>query len=96
MDWIFLLVAVVVLIGAVAIVKGKTSATMPEPVVDRPFNDLPEGWLTVADIENVEFRTALRGYEPVMVDEFIERLTREIAERDELIAQLRENQPSAD
>ncbi len=59
-----------------------------EPVYDTYRAQLPDRPLTEADISGARFGVALRGYAMGQVDDLLERLGREIAERDALIAEL--------
>lgn len=61
-----------------------------DPVHDVYRQDLPDDRpLSAADISGLRFGTALRGYAMDQVDDILDRLGREIAERDALIARLR-------
>ena len=58
------------------------------PVYDTYRQDLPETALTPTDIGRLKFGIALRGYAMSQVDDVLDRLAREIAERDARIAEL--------
>lgn len=61
-----------------------------EPVHDVYRQDLPaDRSLTADDIARLRFGITLRGYAMEQVDDVLDRLAREIAERDALIAELR-------
>ena len=60
-----------------------------DPVYDTYRQDLPTGGaLTAEELRKVRFGVTLRGYAMAQVDDLIDRLALEIAERDALIADL--------
>ena len=60
-----------------------------DPVYDTYRQDLPTGGaLTAEELRNVRFGVTLRGYAMAQVDDLLDRLALEIAERDALIAEL--------
>ena len=62
-----------------------------EPVYDTYRQDLPTaGALTAEELKNIRFGITLRGYAMAQVDDLLDRLALEIAERDALIAELAE------
>ena len=62
-----------------------------EPVYDTYRQDLPSGGaLTAEELRNIRFGVTLRGYAMAQVDDLLDRLALEIAERDALIAELAE------
>jgi DivIVA domain-containing protein len=86
--WFFALI-VVVLIGAVAVVASGRWGAMSTAYDDRPDMSVPARQaLTSDDIETVRFGVGLRGYRMDEVDTLIERIAREVAERDRRIADL--------
>ncbi len=86
--WFFTLV-VVLLIGAVAVVASGRWGGMNEAYDDRPDMRVPTNRLLEAgDIESSRFGVGVRGYRMDEVDSLLERLAREIAERDRRIADL--------
>jgi DivIVA domain-containing protein len=86
--WFFGLV-VVVLIGAVAVVASGRWGGMSPAYDDRPDVSLPARQvLSSDDIATTRFAVALRGYRMDEVDGLLERLGRELAERDRRIADL--------
>lgn len=96
MFW-FLLVALVAAVAAVAlIVVGSGDGTghtarggLPEAVPDRAADQLPAHRpLRRADIEELRLPTALRGYRMAEVDEVLDRLGAELAQREARIAEL--------
>ncbi|WP_112244206.1 DivIVA domain-containing protein [Kribbella monticola] len=86
--WFFALI-VVVLIGAVAVVASGRWGAMSTAYDDRPDMSVPARQaLTSDDIETARFGVALRGYRMDEVDTLLERVAREVAERDRRIADL--------
>ena len=62
-----------------------------DPVYDTYRQDLPSGGaLTAEELKNIRFGVTLRGYAMAQVDDLLDRLAVEIAERDPLIAELAE------
>lgn len=62
-----------------------------DPVYDTYRQDLPSGGaLTADELRNIRFGVTLRGYAMAQVDDLLDRLALEIAERDALIAELAE------
>ena len=59
-----------------------------EPVYDTFQPLLPEGPLRADDVRRVRFGVTLRGYAMAQVDDLLERLADEIAQRDARIAEL--------
>jgi DivIVA domain-containing protein len=84
MTWFFAVIVVAV-IGGVAVVAAGRGGTMAESFDDRPDARVPaEGPLTTADLRQVRFGTAFRGYRMSEVDALLDRLA---AERSELPGQ---------
>ena len=82
MEWFIAVVAVAAL-GVAAMVAAGGMGQMSK---DR--QDLPEDPLGSEDIRRLRFGVTLRGYAMAQVDDVLERLAREIAERDATIAAL--------
>lgn len=81
-------VAVAVLaIGAVA-ATGRLGGMAEEPVRDSLRRSLPAHPLGADDVTAVRLGVALRGYSMSQVDELLERLAREVGEREDRIADL--------
>ena len=59
-----------------------------DPVHDTYRQDLPDRPLDPEDIRQLRFGVTLRGYAMAQVDDVLERLAREIAEKDATIAAL--------
>ncbi|MFC0629149.1 DivIVA domain-containing protein [Kribbella deserti] len=86
--WFFALV-IVVLIGAVAVVASGRWGGMAEVYDDRPDVLVPaRRALTADDIESSRFGVGVRGYRMDEVDTLLERVAREVAERDRRIEAL--------
>ncbi|WP_432488029.1 DivIVA domain-containing protein [Kineococcus sp. SYSU DK018] len=79
-----LLVLVLLTVGAVAAVAvGRVGGALGPATSTRPFRGLPEGPVQAADVDEVRFSSALRGYRMDEVDAVLDRLREEIRERDE-------------
>ena len=86
--WFFGLI-VVLLIGAVAVVASGRWGAMGTAYDDRPDMTVPARQaLTSVDIEGARFAVGVRGYRMDEVDTLLERVAREVAERDRRIADL--------
>ena len=78
MMWVLAVVAVVVM-GAAAVVATGRGGGMAEVFDDRPDARVQaEGPLTAADLRQVRFTTALRGYRMAEVDALLDRLAAEL------------------
>ncbi|MFD5421564.1 DivIVA domain-containing protein [Streptomyces sp. NPDC127069] len=87
----FLLIALVVVVAAVtlAVVGGGAEAVLPEAEPDRVADTLPETRPVVReDIDALRLPIAPRGYRMAEVDDVLDRLAAELAERDARIAEL--------
>ena len=85
----FFTVVVVLLIGAVAVVASGRWGGMAEAYDDRPDMRVPaDRQLGADDIESSRFAVGVRGYRMDEVDSLLERVAREVAERDRRIAAL--------
>jgi DivIVA domain-containing protein len=83
---VLLLAAVLFGVAAVAAGRGDALADAPRDGADLGLPaDRP---LLPADLETVRFPMAVRGYRMAEVDETLDRLAVELAERDERIAEL--------
>ncbi|WP_435866077.1 DivIVA domain-containing protein [Streptomyces xinghaiensis] len=90
MFW-FLLIALVVVVAAVtlAVVGGDDGAALPDAEPDRLADPLPLSRpVSRADVETVRFPVAVRGYRMTDVDDVLDRLAAELAERDARITEL--------
>ncbi|HET9872436.1 MAG TPA: DivIVA domain-containing protein [Propionibacteriaceae bacterium] len=90
MEW-FIAVIVIAALGAAALVAAGGLGHMDgDPVRDVFRQDLPPAGrrLDPDDIHSLRFGVTLRGYAMDQVDDVLERLAREIAERDAVITNL--------
>jgi DivIVA domain-containing protein len=91
MEWFIAVVAVAALGVAAMAAAGGMGQMNKEPVYDTYRQDLPTGGaLTAEELKNIRFGVTLRGYAMGQVDDLLDRLALEIAERDALIAELAE------
>ena len=82
MTWFFAIL-VVALIGGVAVVASGRGGSMAEAFDDRPDARVPaDSALTAADLRQVRFSTAFRGYRMSEVDALLDRLAAELSARD--------------
>ena len=88
MEWFIAVIAVAALGVAAIAAAGGMGEISKNPVHDTYRQDLPETPLTPTDISQLKFGIALRGYAMSQVDDVLDRLAREIAERDARIADL--------
>ena len=97
MEW-FIAVVVVAALGVAAIVAaGGLGSMSAEPTRDVFRQDLPgDRSLTGEDLQRLRFGVALRGYSMAQVDDVLDRLSGELAERDERIARLEARLAEAD
>ncbi|MFD7443603.1 DivIVA domain-containing protein [Streptomyces sp. NPDC059909] len=90
MFW-FLLIAMVVVVAAVtlAVVGGGERAVLPEVAPEHLVDPLPAARpVGRADIDALRLPVAPRGYRMADVDDVLDRLSAELAERDARIAEL--------
>jgi DivIVA domain-containing protein len=95
MEWFIAVVAIAALGVAAMAAAGGVGEMSAEPVYDVYRQQLPEGPLDAEDIRGARFGLALRGYAMVQVDDLLERLASEVAERDARIAELTLGAPPA-
>ena len=88
MEWFIAVVAIATLGVAAMAAAGGVGEMSSEPVYDTYRQQLPEGPLHAEDIRGARFGMALRGYAMDQVDDLLDRLAQEVAERDALIAEL--------
>jgi DivIVA domain-containing protein len=88
MEWFIAVVAVAALGVAAMAAAGGVGEMSSEPVYDTYRQQLPPGPLRADDIRQARFGLALRGYAMAQVDDLLERLAGEVAERDARIAEL--------
>lgn len=84
------LTATLVLIVSVAMVAVGRGSSASDVVPDRRAADLPlDRPVVAADIDALRLPQALRGYRMDDVDDVLDRLAEQLAQRDEQIAELR-------
>jgi len=89
MEWLIAVVAVAALGVAAMAAAGGMGQMSRDPVYDTYRQDLPTGGaLTAEELRSIRFGVTLRGYAMAQVDDLLDRLALEIAERDALIAEL--------
>jgi DivIVA domain-containing protein len=88
MEWFVAVVAIAALGVAAMVAAGGVGEMSSEPVYDTYRQQLPPGPLGAEDIRRARFGLALRGYAMNQVDDLLERLAREVADRDTRIAEL--------
>lgn len=83
---------VVLLVGlTAAAVAGKLGGGLSEPVSSLPSRGLsgvPAGTISAQDVAQLRLDQGLRGYRMDQVDDLLETLAAELAERDQRIAEL--------
>lgn len=85
---VVLLVLVLGAVAAVAVARLDVPG-VPAAVTTTAAQPLPAGPLQVADVHDVRFDQAVRGYRMEQVDAALARLADELGERDAEIARLR-------
>jgi DivIVA domain-containing protein len=95
MEWFIAVLAIVLLGVAAMAAAGGMGEMSKEPVRDVYRQQLPDRPLTAQDLQHVRFGVTVRGYAMSQVDDLLDRLGREIAERDRRIADLTSGQPPA-
>ena len=88
MEWFIAVLAIVLLGVAAMAAAGGMGEMSKEPVRDIYRQQLPDRLLTANDLQHVRFGVTLRGYAMSQVDDLLDRLGREIAERDQRISDL--------
>jgi DivIVA domain-containing protein len=88
MEWFIAVIAVAALGVAAMAAAGGMGQMNREPVYDTYRQDLPDRLLAAEDVRRLRFGIALRGYAMGQVDDVLERLAAEVAERDARIAEL--------
>lgn len=88
MEWAIAVIVIVVLGVAALAASGGMGGMSKEPIRDTYRQVLPDTPLGPEDIESLRFGVTLRGYAMGQVDEILNRLAHEIADRDAKIAEL--------
>jgi DivIVA domain-containing protein len=88
--FLFLLIAMVVVVAAVTLaVVGGDRAVLPETAPEQLVDPLPESRpVGRTDLEALRLPVAVRGYRMADVDDVLDRLGAELAERDARITEL--------
>jgi DivIVA domain-containing protein len=79
---------VLAVLFAAAVVSTRDGQVLGDAPADVADLNLPAGPLQPADVQQVRFGLAVRGYRMSEVDEVLDRLSAEIARRDRRIAEL--------
>ena len=87
--WLALFVAVVVAVVTAAAVLGRVDGSLADATTTMSHIPLPDDQLTEADIDELRFDTAMRGYRMSQVDAVIDRLRREIGDLDDELTRVR-------
>lgn len=93
--WIALIVVAALGVAAAAAVGGMGEMTK-DPVRDVYRQDLPTRPLDADDLDTIRFGITLRGYAMGQVDDLLDRVSAELAERDALIAEITGGDPVAE
>jgi DivIVA domain-containing protein len=83
---------VLAVLFATAVLVTRSDPLLADAPPDRPDLELPPGPLSPDDVEAVRFSMAPRGYRMDEVDAVLARLAEELAERDRLLLELRDQQ----
>jgi DivIVA domain-containing protein len=86
---VLFVVLLAVLFAVAAVTAGFGDLMRPTFQDARPVG-LPERQITPDDLEALRFNVVLRGYKMAEVDAVLHRLSRELAERDAVLAELRD------
>lgn len=89
MKWFILFVGIVVICLVAALVLGLISGGVGGQTSSLRHEALPDTPLTEADLEGLQLDVTARGYRMSQVDGVLDRLRRELREKDEQIAVLR-------
>ncbi len=89
MKWFVLFVGVIVVCFFVALVLGLVGGGMGRATSSLSHEPLPDDDLHDPDLDELRFDVGLRGYRMSQVDGVVDRLRRELREKDEQIEVLR-------
>ncbi len=89
MKWFILLVGIVVLCFVVALVLGLAGGGLGRGTTSLSHEPLPDEPIRDADFDDLVFDVGVRGYRMSQVDGVVDRLRRELREKDAEIAVLR-------
>lgn len=79
---------VLVVLFATAVLATRDDPLLADAPPDRADLVLPDGPMSAGDVDAVQFSLAVRGYRMSEVDEVLDRLAGELADRDRRIAEL--------
>lgn len=91
MTWVILFAGVVAICLVAALLLGWIGGGMGAATTSLRHEPLPDEPLTEADLDALEFDVTARGYRMSQVDGVIDRLRRELGEKGEEIAVLRDD-----
>ncbi|GAA2744755.1 hypothetical protein GCM10009868_23610 [Terrabacter aerolatus] len=94
MKWFILVVAVIVLCFVVALVLGLAGGGLGRNTTSLSHEPLPDESIRDSDFDDLVFDVGARGYRMSQVDGVVDRLRRELREKDEEIAVLRGDAPA--
>ena len=89
MKWFILLVGIVVLCFVVALILGLAGGGLGRGTTSLSHEPLPDEPIRDADFDDLVFDVGVRGYRMSQVDGVVDRLRRELREKDAEIAVLR-------
>lgn len=89
MKWFILVVGIVVLCFVVALVLGLAGGGLGRGTTSLSHEPLPDEPIRDADFDDLVFDVGVRGYRMSQVDGVVDRLRRELREKDAEIAVLR-------
>ena len=95
MKWFILFVGIVVLCFVVALILGLAGGGLGRAATSLSHEPLPDEPIRDADFDDLVFDVGARGYRMSQVDGVVDRLRRELREKDEEIAVLRGDAPVA-
>ena len=78
MEWVIWLLAIGVL-GLGALAAHGRFGEMPATITDSPPASIPSGQLSGEDVREVRFDNAVGGYSREQVDEFLDRLSKQLS-----------------
>ena len=89
MKWFILLIGIVVLCFVVALILGLAGGGLGRGTTSLSHEPLPDEPIRDADFDDLVFDVGVRGYRMSQVDGVVDRLRRELREKDAEIAVLR-------
>lgn len=96
MKWFILVVAIVVLCFVVALILGLAGGGLGRNTTSLSHEPLPDDPIRDSDFDDLVFDVGARGYRMSQVDGVVDRLRRELREKDEEIAVLRGGETPAE